>query len=500
MATAAEPTRVVWAPQAGSQVLALSCPANHILYDGTRGPGKSDTQLMRFRMRVGVGYGPFWRGVIFDREYKALDDLVAKSLRWFYEFGDGAKFIRGTGAYRWVWPTGEELLFRQIKRRADYYRYHGQEFPFIGWNELTKYPTSELYDLMMSCNRSSFVPAEHPLDDGTLLPEIPLEVFATTNPFGPGHVWVKRQRVDPAPPGVTTRQTTRVFNPRTKQEEDVTRTYCRIFGSYRENRFLSPQYVAELHNIKDPNIRRAWLGGDWNVAVGGALDDLWGDHLLLPRFKIPKGWRIDRSLDWGSTHPFSVGWWAEANGEEVQLPDGRWWAPARGSLIQIAEWYGAAELGTNAGLKLSAKRVAQGIKEREVALLKGGWISTRPAPGPADNQIADVREVDVDTIEKKMADEGVHWTRSDKSPGSRKIGLQLIRDRMEAAQTGEGPAIYFMRHCAASIGTLPILPRDEVHQDDVDTDAEDHPYDMTRYRVLAGNNRGATTIHASTPT
>jgi hypothetical protein len=38
---------------------------------------------MRFRRNVGVGYGAFWRGVIFDREYKNLDDLVNKSRRWF---------------------------------------------------------------------------------------------------------------------------------------------------------------------------------------------------------------------------------------------------------------------------------------------------------------------------------------------------------------------------------------------------------------------------------
>jgi hypothetical protein len=38
---------------------------------------------------------------------------------------------------RWVWPTGEELLFRFGKEESDYWDYHGQEFPFIGFNELT---------------------------------------------------------------------------------------------------------------------------------------------------------------------------------------------------------------------------------------------------------------------------------------------------------------------------------------------------------------------------
>ena len=62
---------VVLKPQDGSQSLALSCPCNEILYEGTRGPGKTACQLMRFRRLVGIGYGAFWKGVIFDIEYRS---------------------------------------------------------------------------------------------------------------------------------------------------------------------------------------------------------------------------------------------------------------------------------------------------------------------------------------------------------------------------------------------------------------------------------------------
>jgi len=84
-----------------------------ILYEGTRGPGKTDAQLMAFRKHVGRGYGRFWRGVIFDREYKNLDDLISKSLRWFPQLdGPKPKFLSSTSDLKWVWETGEELLFR----------------------------------------------------------------------------------------------------------------------------------------------------------------------------------------------------------------------------------------------------------------------------------------------------------------------------------------------------------------------------------------------------
>jgi len=483
---------IVWSPLKGSQVLAITAPCNHIVFEGTRGPGKTDTQLMRFRKNVGLGYGKFWRGIIFDRQYRNLDDLINKSSRWFGEFDDGATFSGAGGGGRWRWPTGEELLFRHIKKPGDYWLYHGHEYPFMGWNELTKYPTSELYDTMMSCNRSSFRPEDYPLDDGSLLPPIPLEVFSTTNPFGPGHNWVKRRFIDVAKPGEVVRTKINVFNPRTQEREDIVKTQVRIFGSYKENVYLDPMYIAELESIRDQNKRRAWLYGDWDVISGGAFDDLWDSDIhVVPRFRVPKSWHLDRSFDWGSTHPFWVGWWAMSNGESVTLQDGRKFQPPANSLILFDEWYGTNEIGSNKGLMMGAKDIAKGIVNRERILKENRYVSGTIYGGPADNQISNVVERSTDTIEKLMEDNGVIWSEADKSHGSRKIGLQLFRDRLEASLRGEGPGIYFMSHCTAATSLIPVLPRDEDDQDDVDTDAEDHPWDGTRYRVLSGAKRTA---------
>lgn len=473
----------------------MSCPANHILYEGSRGPGKTDAQLMAFRKNVGMGYGAAWNGVIFDREYKNLDDLIAKSLRWFPQFRDGARFLQSKSDYKWVWPTGETLAIRQIKRATDYWKYHGQEFAFIGWNELTKFPTAELYDAMMSCNRTSFINTEHSPDLDNPLPPIPLVVFSTTNPYGPGHGWVKRRFIDPAPAGKMIRTTRKVFNPQTQQEEEITKTQVRLFGSYRENRYLAPEYVLELDNIKDKNKRRAWLQGDWNIVAGGAFDDLWDETIhVIPRFVVPPGWYVDRSLDWGASKPFSVGFWALANGEDATLPDGRKFCPPRGSLIRCGEFYGCDPNTPNVGLNMSAKAVAQGTLQIEANLLAHQWLLRRPLGGPADNSINDESRKGVDSIALEMANEGVRWTNSDKSPGSRKRGLQLARDRFENALTGEGPGLYIMDHCRNAIAQIPTLPRDPDDTDDVDTEAEDHLWDEMRYRVLAGAQRQATEI------
>lgn len=457
---------------------------------------------MFFRRFVGLGYGAFWRGVIFDREYKNLDDIISKTQRWFPKFNDGARFLSSGKDLKWVWPTGEELLIRAVKKLGDYWNYHGQEFPFMGWNELTKYPTPDLYDMLQSCNRSSFLPQENPITDPNgktiYLPELPLVTFATTNPFGPGHHWVKKRFIDIASPGQVIKTVTDVFNPRTQKREQIIKTQVRIYGSYRENRYLSPEYVATLKNISDPNKRKAWEQGDWDVVGGGALGDLWSPSLVVPRFVVPASWKIDRSMDWGSSHPFSVGWWAEANGEEVRLSDGRFFCPPRGSLIRIAELYGAQEIGLNKGVRWSSARVAREVLAVEQSLLTAGWIKQRPWPGPADGQIYDVHDSPdtgfIDTIASRMEAEGVQWYRADKSSGSRKNGLQLLRDRMECSLSGDGPGIYFMDHCKAALEILPYIPRDEDDLDDVDTESEDHLYDEVRYRVLSSNNNLATSL------
>lgn len=519
-----DPSRIVWSPLQGAQTLALSCPAHHILMHGTRGPGKTDTQLMRYRMRVGMGYGRFWRGIIFDREYKNLDDLVSKSLRWFSEFGDGARFISSKSEYKWVWPTGEELFFRAIKKDSDYWGYHGQEFPFIGWNEITKYPMDTLFEMMMSCNRSSYRPQDYPQAiDGDyykatgeirfvdeeekraieyLLPEIPLEMFATCNPYGAGHNWVKKRFIDPAPPGKIVSKSINVFNPRTQKRENVVKTQVHIFGSYKENKYLAPEYIAELEMMSDPNKRRAWLMGDWDVVAGGMFDDVWDrTQHVLPVFNLPYTWRLSRSFDYGSSRPFSVGWWAESDGCDVQMPDGTWRSTVKGDQFRIAEWYGYSGKN-NVGLRMLANDIAAGIIERELQMGLHGRI----LPGAADNSIWDVENGNSIAADMRRSVKvngnvyaGVEWRRSDKSPGSRKAGWEKMRKYFQHAQRQyilgpnsvriqvprEQPGMFVFNNCRHFIELVPTLPRDEIELDDVDTESEDHIGDEVRYHILS---------------
>lgn len=445
----------VWQALPGSQDLFLRCPFREVCYSGTRGPGKTDALLMSFAQHCGKGYGSHWRGVIFRREYKHLDDIITKSKRWFNRFTRyKPRFLSSASALKWVWPDGEELLFRTFATPDDYWDYHGHEYPFIGWEELTNWASIDCYESMMSCNRTS--------RPGGL----PLQVRSTTNPYGVGHNWVKAYFIDPAPYGVP------ILN--SEGQARVT-----LFGSVAENKYIDGEYLKTLRAITDPNKRKAWLYGSWDITSGGMFDDLWSrEKHVLPRFDIPSSWRINRAFDWGSSRPFSVGWWAETDGSPIVLPQlgGQRTFP-RGTLVRIGEWYGCTGKA-NEGLRMTASAVATGILERE------RQMKIKAAAGPADSAIYDVTD-DV-SIAQNMEKAGVRWVPADKRPGSRKNGWELIRARLEAAANGDDkPGLYVMDACRDFIRTMPPLARDAKDPDDVDSEAEDHIADETRYRCLA---------------
>lgn len=460
----------VWQPQAGSQELFLSCPIFECLYEGTRGPGKTDALLMDYLQHVGTGLGPDWRGILFRRSHPELADVIAKSQKWFKRIFPGAEFNKVEKT--WTFPDGEQLLLRHIKTVDDYWNYHGHAYPWIAWEELTNWADDGAYRKMMSCSRSSN-------------PKVPRKYRATANPYGVGHNWVKRRFRLPSHRGVVIRDAR-------DTEGELEPPRVAIHGHIMENRILldaDPQYISRLRAAaRNPSELKAWLKGDWDIVAGGMLDDVWNPkkHVLDP-FPIPNTWRVDRSFDWGSSRPFSVGWWAESDGSTVELPNGRKLATVRGDLFRIAEWYGADPKEPNTGLRMTAANIALGIKEREAKMLQSGLIKRLVSPGPADNAIWDA-EPGVPSIAADMQGKGIHWERSDKSPGSRKQGWLQMRKLLEDAQKPvprEQPGMFIFRNCHQWLDLVPVLPRDDHDLDDVDTDAEDHLGDETRYRVRA---------------
>ena len=84
-----------------------------------------------------------------------------------------------------------------------------------------------------------------------------------------------------------------------------------------------------------------------------------------------------------------------------------------------------------------------------------------------------------------MEDAGVTFEAADKGPGSRVNGWELMRKGLKAAhqQPQEKPGITVTEECTHFIRTVPALPRDKLKRNDVDTNAEDHVGDESRYQV-----------------
>lgn len=457
------------------QVEAYESEANEMLYGGAAGGGKS--HLMRV---VAIMLCTEVDGIQIYLFRRLSDDLYKNHMEgaggfyallstWF-----DAKFVKFNGSKNFLefW-NGSKIWLSHCQYEKDLMKYQGPEFHVLLIDELTHFTEKQYRFLRGRCRLGALeVPEEYK-------GKLPL-ILTGSNPGGVGHNWVKRTFVDAAPPMEVWKAS--------KKDGGMLRQY--IPAKVEDNPTLlenDPDYVERLEGLGDPALVKAMRSGDWNIVAGGAFDDVWSQRVVLPRFKVPSSWRIDRSFDWGSTHPFSVGWWAEADGTEAKLPSGSTFCPPRGSVIRIHEWYGTREIGTNEGLKMSAKEIALGIKDHEKHLMSDGWISKTPLPGPADNQIRNVVRSDIDTIEQEMAKAGIRWKESDKSPGSRINGLELVRSKLKEAGKDhpEAPALYFMDHCRASISLIPTLPRDTKKTDDVDTAAEDHIYDEIRYRVLA---------------
>ena len=225
------------------------------------------------------------------------------------------------------------------------------------------------------------------------------------------------------------------------------------------------------------------LEGSWDIVAGGMFDDLWdpGVHVISP-FEIPLSWRIDRSFDWGASKPYSIGFWAESDGSDVTLDDGSALHTLRGDLFRIAEIYGWSGVA-NEGCGHSPAEIARLILEKQEFL----GLTRRIQPGPADNSIFDASGRT--SIASDMERLGIRWQRSDKSPGSRKRGWVLLRQLLKGSATRETPGLFVFRECAQFIRTIPTLPRDARDPDDIDTEAEDHIADETRYRILAVSRR-----------
>jgi len=396
-------------------------------------------------------YGARGRMILFRRTFDELSEVQEQAEQFFTPLG--ATYL--TSKRVWSFPGGAQLRMRYLERDSHADHYAGHSYSLILIDEAGNFPHASPID-KISCGLRS-------------AQGVPVQMILTGNPGGVGHNFLKRRYIDPAPPNtpfVNDRNgNLTVFIPSRLQDN--------ILGQQND-----PHYAERLRGVGADWLVKAWLSGDWDIVAGGLLDDLWrADIHIVPPFDIPHGWAIDRSFDYGSSHPFAVIWWAESDGNPFPMRDGTIRYMPKGTLVAIAEDYGWNGR-PNEGVRLPATEIARRIRDDERRMPWGGRIR----PGPADPSIYSY--MDARSVADDMARSGVSWTAA--ASRDRVSGWLQLRNMLQAAliEPMQEPGLFVFETCRQIIRTLPVLPRDERNMDDCDTDAEDHLADAIRYRVV----------------
>ena len=437
---------VVWRPQP-KQAVFMARPEYEALYGGAAGGGKSDALVIEALRQVEI---PYYKGLILRKTYPQLAELIDKSLHYYPRAYPEARY--NASAHTWSFPSGAKIVFGSMQYTKDRTRYQGQAYDFIAFDELTHF-TYEEYSYLFSRNR--------PNGPGTRS-----YIRATANPGGVGHGWVKDRFVTAAPPMTTIWEEVAWKDPAGQEHRE---RQSRIFvpASVYDNAALlsyDPDYVRRLAAMPEAE-RNALLYGDWDTFSGQVFTEWRNDpahyedrrwtHVISP-FRIPESWTVWRSLDWGYSRPFSVGWYAVDHERRM---------------YRIRELYGCT--GTpNVGVQWEPSRVAQEIKRIEA---DDPNLQGRKIKGVGDPAIW--QSTGTESIGALMERERVYFEAGDHA---RINGKMQVHHRLAFDEDGL-PMFYVFDTCRNFIRTVPNLVYDETDVEDVDTDGEDHIYDELRY-------------------
>lgn len=370
--------------------------------------------------------------------------------------------------YTFKFWNGASINLCHCQKEDDRFNYLGAEIHVLLIDELAQF-TPVIYKFLRT--RVRMVGIELPDQYKGKFPRI----LCGSNPGGPCHHLMKSSWVDRAPP--------LEYYQAEQSDGGMLRQF--IPARIRDNPTLmkeDPDYPNRLRGLGNDQLVKAYLDGDFSVIIGGMFDDLWtpGIHVIRP-FRIPNTFYFNRSFDWGSSKPFSIGYFAEADDSTVTLSNGLRRSFYPGTIIQVAEWYGtvANDAQPDVGVKLTAREIAVGMKEIEKQMPYKFRI------GPADSNIFD--STNDNCIATDMEDEGIAWEDVPglKAPGSRKLGWEAMRNRLQASlkYPMEAPGIFFFSNCLNSIRTIPGTQRSDFDSEDVAKGIEDHALDMIRYRI-----------------
>jgi len=233
--------KVHWKAQP-KQEIALQSNEDEILYGGARGGGKTDAGQAWLLYDIDK---PRYRALVIRRNATDLDDWIDRAKHMF---------APANGVYTgdtFTFPSGAKVRTGHLKDDNAYSKYQGHEYQKLLLEEITHIASESNYEKLLGSVRST-------------IPEIKPQVFATTNPDGPGYKWVKKRWNIPDTPTDAVRY----------KDEKTGRTRIFIPSRVQDNPTLmntDPGYIKYLESIQDDDLRDAWLNGSWNgITLKGA--------------------------------------------------------------------------------------------------------------------------------------------------------------------------------------------------------------------------------------
>ena len=412
---------IIFQPNEGPQTEFLAAAEKDVLYGGAAGGGKSYAMLvdpLRYCHRSAH------RALILRRSMPELRELIDKSRELYPRAFPGCKFREVEKL--WNFPSGAKVEFGFLERDADVYRYKGQAYSWIGFDENTHLPTEFGWNYLASRLR-------------TTDPDITPYLRCTANPGGVGAHWVKKRYVDPFEP-----------NESFKGDDGLTRKF--IPARLDDNPYLAKDgRYEEMLRALPPVQRRQLLEGNWDITEGAAFTEFDSEVHIIAPFQIPIGWERVKGIDYGYASE-SACIWATVD-------------PSDGTLIVYRELYRKGLTGVDLGEMIAQMELEDPFSVQGV-LDTAAWARTGTT-GP--------------TVGESLQKAGHKLRRADKNRIQGKIQLH---EYLKVQQSGR-PRLQIFNTCPNLIRELQSIPLDKSNPEDVDTHAPDHAYDALRYLIMS---------------
>ena len=413
---------VSFMPNEGPQTQFLAASEKDVLYGGAAGGGKSFAMLIDPLRYCHVKEH---RALILRRTMPELRELIDKSREIYPKAFKGARFKEVEKV--WYFPSGAKVEFGFLEKDADVYRYQGQAYSWIGFDEITHLPTEFGWNYLASRLR-------------TTNSDIKTYLRCTANPGGVGAHWVKKRYIEPSE-----------SNTSFKGSDGLTRKF--IPARLVDNPYLAEDGEYERMLMSLPAIqRRQLLEGNWEVNEGAAFVEFNTDHHVIPPFEIPIHWERVKGIDYGYAAE-SCCLWAAIDPEDK-------------TIIIYRELYKKGLTGEALGELITEMEMGE-VKSVMGVLDTAAWARTGYT-GP--------------TIGEMLLKAGHKLRRADKNRVAGKV--QIHEHLKRRNQTGR-PRLQFFNTCVNVIKELQGIPLSKKNPEDVDTNAPDHAYDALRYLIMS---------------